>query len=154
MTASKSQPADLPLCVDLDGTLVKSDTLVDSVLVLARHRPGLLLRLPGWLAGGKAAFKQKMTASAELDVEHLPLSAALRAFASADQARDWALAAGDDYELLLAVAPERLAALTEAAERCGLALTRIGRLGAGMGVDWRLDGREFLPNVLGYDHFR
>jgi len=72
MTASKSQPADLPLCVDLDGTLVKSDTLVDSVLVLARHRPGLLLRLPGWLAGGKAAFKQKMTASAELDVEHLP----------------------------------------------------------------------------------
>ncbi len=91
---------------------------------------------------------------AHVDVEHLPLSAALRAFASADQARDWALAAGDDYELLLAVAPERLAALTEAAERCGLALTRIGRLGAGMGVDWRLDGREFLPNVLGYDHFR
>jgi len=72
MTASKSQPADLPLCVDLDGTLVKSDTLVDSVLVLARHRPGLLLRLPGWLAGGKAAFKQKVTTTVELDVEHLP----------------------------------------------------------------------------------
>jgi hypothetical protein len=32
------------LCVDLDGTLVKSDTLVDSVLFIARHRPMDLLR--------------------------------------------------------------------------------------------------------------
>src|SRR5206468_5253666 len=29
----------VPLCVDLDGTLVKSDTLVDSVLALARQKP-------------------------------------------------------------------------------------------------------------------
>ena len=44
----------LPLCVDLDGTLVKSDTLADSVCVLARTHPWDLLRLPGWLMGGKA----------------------------------------------------------------------------------------------------
>jgi len=30
---------DVPLCVDLDGTLVKSDTLLDTVIVLARQRP-------------------------------------------------------------------------------------------------------------------
>ncbi len=29
--------AERPLCVDLDGTLVKSDTLVDSLMVLARR---------------------------------------------------------------------------------------------------------------------
>ena len=61
-----------PLCVDLDGTLVRSDTLVDSTLVLARQRPALLLKLPGWLTEGKAALKRHITQSVELDVVHLP----------------------------------------------------------------------------------
>jgi 4-hydroxybenzoate polyprenyltransferase len=62
----------VPICVDLDGTLVKSDTLVDSVLVIARQRPALLINIPGWIAQGKAAFKRHVTASVALDVEHLP----------------------------------------------------------------------------------
>src|ERR1700760_426463 len=62
----------VPVCVDLDGTLVKSDTLVDSVLALARQHPGQLLRIPGWIAQGKAAFKRHVTSAVELDVEHLP----------------------------------------------------------------------------------
>jgi 4-hydroxybenzoate polyprenyltransferase len=61
-----------PLCVDLDGTLVKSDTLVDSLLVLARSRPALLLKLPGRLLHGKAAFKALVAESITLDVTHLP----------------------------------------------------------------------------------
>ena len=61
-----------PLCVDLDGTLVKSDTLVDSLLVLARGRPRLLFRLPAHLLHGKAAFKAFVTESVALDVAHLP----------------------------------------------------------------------------------
>jgi hypothetical protein len=40
----------LPLCVDLDGTLVKSDTLVDSLLAMAKQRPADILRIPGWIA--------------------------------------------------------------------------------------------------------
>ena len=60
------------LCVDLDGTLVKSDTLVDSTLALARHHPAELLRLPGWLAQGKAALKRHITAAVELNPAHLP----------------------------------------------------------------------------------
>ncbi len=69
--AAPPTPA-VPLCVDLDGTLVRSDTLVDSTLALARQHPALLLQLPGWLAEGKAALKQHITASVELDVVHLP----------------------------------------------------------------------------------
>ncbi len=69
--------ATVPLCVDLDGTLVKSDTLVDSVLALARQRPLDLLRIPGWIAQGKAAFKQHVTRAVTLDVEHLPYNRAL-----------------------------------------------------------------------------
>ena len=65
--------ATLPaLCVDLDGTLVKSDTLVDSTLVLARHHPAALLNLPRWLSQGKAALKQHLTSAVQLDVTHLP----------------------------------------------------------------------------------
>jgi len=62
----------VPLCVDLDGTLVKSDTLVDSVLVLARQKPAEMLRIPSWIAQGKAQFKKHVTAAVSLDVEHLP----------------------------------------------------------------------------------
>jgi 4-hydroxybenzoate polyprenyltransferase len=51
---------------------VKSDTLDDSVLYIARHRPKDLLRVPGWIAQGKAAFKRHVTSSVTLDVEHLP----------------------------------------------------------------------------------
>ncbi len=41
--------AVVPLCVDLDGTLVKSDTLYDSALALARHNPRQPAQAP-WLA--------------------------------------------------------------------------------------------------------
>ena len=59
----------LPLCVDLDGTLVKSDTLVDGVLVLARQHPPSLLAIPGWIAKGKAVLKQRVTERVSLNVE-------------------------------------------------------------------------------------
>ncbi|WP_348267860.1 UbiA family prenyltransferase [Edaphobacter paludis] len=73
MSLPASGPASLPaLCVDLDGTLVKSDTLYDSALVLARHHPAALLQLPRWLARGKAALKRHITAEVQLDVAHLP----------------------------------------------------------------------------------
>src|SRR5882757_4612519 len=64
--------SNCPLCVDLDGTLVKFDTLVDSTLALARHHPSALLQLPGWLAQGKAALKRHITSAVELNVVHLP----------------------------------------------------------------------------------
>jgi 4-hydroxybenzoate polyprenyltransferase len=70
-------PADCALCVDLDGTLVKSDTLVDSVLSIARHRPLDLLRIPGWMLQGKASFKRHVTSAVTLDVEHLPYNVPL-----------------------------------------------------------------------------
>ena len=69
---SPNLPLGLALCVDLDGTLVKSDTLVDSLLVMARQKPLTLFSLPGWLAQGKAAFKRHITQTVTLDVEHLP----------------------------------------------------------------------------------
>lgn len=97
---------DVPLCVDLDGTLVKSDTLVDSVLVLARQHPKLLLQIPGWLSKGKASFKQYVTASVALDVEHLPYNRPLLEFLREQHAegRTIYLATAADSELAHRVA--------------------------------------------------
>jgi len=73
-------PAIRPLCVDLDGTLVKSDTLVDSLLVLVRKHPKAVLGLPAVLLQGKAAFKSFVTSHVSLDVAHLPWNAPLLDF--------------------------------------------------------------------------
>ena len=77
----------VPLCVDLDGTLVKSDTLVDSVLALARQYPQGLIQIPGWMAQGKAAFKQHVTTAVTLDVEHLPYNMPLLEWLRAEHGR-------------------------------------------------------------------
>ena len=61
-----------PLCVDLDGTLVATDTLLESLLVLVKHRPLYLLLLPWWLIRGRSSFKQKVAEAAPLEVTTLP----------------------------------------------------------------------------------
>lgn len=70
--AGRDVPSTRPLCVDLDGTLVKSDTLLDSVLILARRKPALLPRLIGLALRGKAQFKQFVASQVTLDVHRLP----------------------------------------------------------------------------------
>ena len=72
--ATESQP---PLCVDLDGTLVRSDTLMETLIALARSRPLYLALCPFWLLRGRAYFKRTIAALVTLDVAHLPYSAAL-----------------------------------------------------------------------------
>ncbi len=91
--------------------------------------------------------------AAHVEVERLPLSDAMRAAVPAAQARDWALAAGDDYELLLAVPAESYAELEAAADQLNLRLTTIGELRGGRGVTWSLNGKDFAPSVRGWDHF-
>jgi len=76
----KKPHSTAPLCVDLDGTLVKTDTLVESVLALARQNPRAILKIPGWLAQGKAAFKQHVTRAVSLDVAALPYNLPLLEF--------------------------------------------------------------------------
>ncbi|HEY1575620.1 MAG TPA: UbiA family prenyltransferase [Terracidiphilus sp.] len=95
-----------PLCVDLDGTLVKSDTLVDSLLVMARTRPITLLRLPGRLRHGKAAFKAFVSSHVELDVTHLPYNRKLIQFLQQEHARgrELYLATGANLTLAQSVA--------------------------------------------------
>jgi len=95
-----------PLCVDLDGTLVKSDTLVDSLLTLVRMHPAAVLKLPARLLLGKAAFKAFVTESISLDVAHLPYNRGLLQYLNQEHARgrDIFLATGADERLARRVA--------------------------------------------------
>jgi phosphoserine phosphatase len=72
--------------VDLDGTLVKSDTLADSLLLLVRGQPLQAVCSPLWLRGGKAAFKARVAARVALDVEHLPWNRELLEYLAAQRA--------------------------------------------------------------------
>lgn len=64
--------APVPLCIDLDGTLCRSDTLVEALLAVLKHQPWVALLLPLWLLSGRAAFKQKIAERAALNPGDLP----------------------------------------------------------------------------------
>lgn len=64
--------AAVPLVVDLDGTLLRTDTLHESAIRLLRDSPFDVLRLPLWLARGKAALKRRLATKVGLDPAALP----------------------------------------------------------------------------------
>ncbi|MEY2669657.1 MAG: hypothetical protein RJA59_2295, partial [Pseudomonadota bacterium] len=92
---------------------------------------------------------------ARVEVERLPLSAAYRA--ATRRSREPAVAAlsgGEDYELLLAVPPARLAALRVAAARARTPVTVVGALEARSGIRVVKGGRLLPPAPPGHDHLR
>lgn len=102
-------PADaLPLVVDLDGTLLHTDTLVETLFDLARRRPLQLLALPAWLAGGRAHLKRQLALRSQVDLALLPraedLLVHLRTLRR--QGRRLVLATGADATLAQALADE------------------------------------------------
>ena len=62
---------EVPLCVDLDGTFIRSDLLIEGVLRLFRHKPLSAWRLPLWLARGKATLKGELARALD-PPEHAP----------------------------------------------------------------------------------
>jgi len=96
----------LPLCVDLDGTLVLSDTMIESVLLAVRRRPWTILLLAFWLAGGRAAFKRRLAARAAPDPALLPYNAPLLAYLRAEKQRGRILAlySASDQRIVDAIA--------------------------------------------------
>ena len=61
-----------PLCVDLDGTLVKTDTLWETTIANLKAHPWKGFMFPIWLAGGRARLKQRLAEGVNLDCESLP----------------------------------------------------------------------------------
>jgi 4-hydroxybenzoate polyprenyltransferase/phosphoserine phosphatase len=60
------------LCVDLDGTLIRTDVLFESVCALLGQNVLYVLLLPFWLLRGKVYLKQQIASRVELRVELFP----------------------------------------------------------------------------------
>ncbi|MFC5585715.1 UbiA family prenyltransferase [Nitratireductor kimnyeongensis] len=69
---ARSERNAVPLAVDLDGTLIATDLLWESLFLLLRRQPLCVLFLPFWLLGGKARLKCEIAARVELDAPGLP----------------------------------------------------------------------------------
>ena len=90
-----------------------------------------------------------------LESGRIPLSAAVRrAIAEDPDLLSAVLTGGDDYEILLTVAPAVAAALSAAAEAAGVVLTEIGRIEAGAGRPVVLDanGKPLALDRPGWTH--
>lgn len=66
-----------PLVVDLDGTLLRSDLLLESLFLSIRRDWRSVFRMPLWLLQGKSYLKEKLAQSIELDVSRLPYNQAI-----------------------------------------------------------------------------
>lgn len=71
-TAPSSTTAEGPLCVDLDGTLVATDTTVESALNLLKAAPWRLFAMLAALLQGRPRFKRYLAENAPVDPTLLP----------------------------------------------------------------------------------
>ncbi len=83
----EKKPRLRPLCVDLDGTLVRTDTLVESATQLLRSNPLYLIWLPLWLMKGIAYLKFQIARHTNLDVSILPYNKQLLSYLMEEKRR-------------------------------------------------------------------
>ena len=63
----------IPLVVDLDGTLILTDMLYESMVKASQEKPlSSTLKIPYWLSRGKATLKQILAKHYTIDAAHLP----------------------------------------------------------------------------------
>lgn len=91
---------------------------------------------------------------ADIRVDHVPLSPAVRSHVTRDgRFLERALTGGDDYELVFTVAPESEAILQEKAGQAGIMVTRIGDIRTGSGIRLSDDSGAFYDwGHGGYRH--
>lgn len=71
------KPSNIPLCVDLDGTLIFSDTLIELLSRAIKISPLILLLLPFWLMKGRVNLKMQLAKRFSTYVNNLPFNEVL-----------------------------------------------------------------------------
>ncbi len=96
-----------PLCVDLDGTLVHSDLLIESALLLLRRNPLFVFSMLLWLAKGRANLKRQIAARVTLNATLLPYNLELLAWLRVEaRYRPLVLVTASDASIATAIAHE------------------------------------------------
>jgi len=70
----------IPIVVDLDDTLVRTDTLVEQLVSIVFKHPDRLPYVAGSLLQGRAAFKRQVAKAATLDFQTLPYNEGVLAY--------------------------------------------------------------------------
>lgn len=102
---ASSQANSVPLCVDLDGTLIRTDVLWESLALLLKRNPLYLAAVPFWLLRGRAFLKQQIAARARINPATLPYNPEFLEFLRLErrQGRTLVLATAADVQLAEAV---------------------------------------------------
>jgi 4-hydroxybenzoate polyprenyltransferase/phosphoserine phosphatase len=97
---------NIPLCVDLDGTLLKTDTLYEMLARVLKQQPWLLFVLPLWLMRGKHVLKRELSHRCQLNAAALPINSELLNFlrTANAQGRSLLLVTGAYYDVAKAIA--------------------------------------------------
>ncbi len=126
------------------------NVLADAVL----HDASAAMDISDGLAGDLAKLCKASGVAAEIDTARLPLSDAVAAALAAEPALfETILTGGDDYEILLTLAPDRLVTFCAAAAATGVAATEIGRVAAGEGARFLRGGQPLTFARPSYSHF-
>jgi 4-hydroxybenzoate polyprenyltransferase len=98
--------AQVPLVIDVDGTLIKTDFLHEAALQLAARHPLQLWRIPVWLSKGKAGFKAALAEYGDPGTASIPLRDETVAIIKAAQQSGRAvyLASASDHRFVEALA--------------------------------------------------
>jgi 4-hydroxybenzoate polyprenyltransferase len=89
------------LCVNLDDTLVLTNLLLESLLLLIKQNPLFLLRIPLWLFRGVAVLKAEVASRVTVDPTSLPYDYELIAWLTAERTSGRSLwLCADSNELL------------------------------------------------------
>jgi 4-hydroxybenzoate polyprenyltransferase len=97
----------VPFVVDLDGTLVPTDTLHEALFLLLKHDWSRAWRVPVWILQGRAVVKEKLGALVtDQDVANFPINADLLEFVEreARRGRKIVLATAADHSIAEKVA--------------------------------------------------
>jgi len=96
----------LPLVLDLDGTLIRTDTMHKMMVRLAFTKPWLLALAPFWFIKGRAFAKARLTDHIDLSPHHLPYNLEFLAYAKteAQNGRVLVLATGTDQRMAQKIA--------------------------------------------------
>lgn len=79
--------AHKPLVVDLDGTLLRSDLLLESGMAFVRYHPLRSYQPLLWLRKGKAKLKENLAQAVKMDVSVLPYDPAIISFIKQEKAK-------------------------------------------------------------------
>jgi apolipoprotein N-acyltransferase len=99
-------PNQIPLVVDLDGTLIKTDMLWESLAHLLRRNPFWLFAVLFWWTHGRACLKQQLARRVKIDPATLPYHEKFLAFLREQKSagRKLVLATASDLQMSLPVA--------------------------------------------------